>query len=180
MTAADRVWQNKGNIYKTKVVIRDEDGRTLNVGKDYDSVLAYEYSRDTVLSDGTLRRAGEHVTAQDIIPAGTVIRVTAAAKGSNYSGTVSCVYRITKAEIGKAVITIPTQTYTGRAIKPENEIKIKLNGQILPTENYTITGYSNNINKGTATVTISGINDCGGTKTAKFKIKGKGLLWWWR
>ena len=180
MTAVDRVWQNKGNIYKTKVVIKDEDGRALNAGKDYDSTLTYAYSSDTVLSDGTLREAGEHVAAQDIIPAGTVIRVTAAAKGSNYFGTVSCVYRITKADIGKAAVTIPAQSYTGRAIMPENEIRIKMNGKILPEENYQITGYSNNINKGTATVTISGINDCGGTKTAKFKIKGKGFLWWWR
>ncbi|MBD5524983.1 MAG: hypothetical protein HDR04_11330 [Lachnospiraceae bacterium] len=180
MTAADRVWQNKGNIYKTKVVIKDENGMALSAGRDYDSAFTYEYNSDTVLSDGTLRYACERITAQDIIPAGTVIRVTAAAKGSNYTGTVSCVYRITKADIGKAVVTIPTQTYTGRAITPENEIRIKLNGQILPAENYKITGYGNNINKGTATVTISGINDCGGTKTAKFKIKGKGLLWWWR
>lgn len=180
MTAVDRVWQNKGNIYKTKVVIKDEDGRALNAGKDYDSALTYAYSSDTILSDGTLRKAGENVAAQDIIPAGTVIRVTAVAKGSNYSGTVSCFYRITKADIGKAAVTIPAQTYTGRAVMPENEIKIKLNGQILPGENYQVTGYSNNINKGTATVTISGINDCGGTKTTKFKIKGKGFLWWWR
>lgn len=180
MTAADKVWQNKGNVYKTKVVIKDENGKALNAGRDYESAFIYEYNSDTVLSDGTLRYVGERVAAQDIISAGTVIRVTATAKGSNYSGTVSCVYRITKADIGKAVVTIPAQTYTGRAITPENEIRIKLNGQILPTENYKITGYGNNINKGTATVTINGINDCGGTKTAKFKIKGKGLLWWWR
>lgn len=180
MTAADKVWQNKGNIYKTKVVIKDENGMALSAGKDYDSALIYEYSSDTELSDGTLRYAGDRVAVRDIIPAGTVIRVTASAKGSNYSGTVSCVYRITKADIGKAMVTIPAQTYTGKAITPENEIKIKLNGQILPTENYKITCYGNNINKGTATVTISGINDCGGTKTAKFKIKGKGFLWWWR
>lgn len=180
MTAADRVWQNKGNIYKTKAVIKDENGMALSAGKDYDSAFIYEYNSDTKLSDGTLRYAGDRVAVQDIIPAGTVIRVTATAKGSNYSGTVSCVYRIVKADIGKAVVTIPAQTYTGKAIMPENAIRIKLNGQILPTENYKITGYGNNINKGTATVTISGINDCGGTKTAKFKIKGKGFLWWWR
>lgn len=180
MTAADRVWQNKGNIYKTKAVIKDENGMALSAGKDYDSAFIYEYNSDTKLSDGTLRYAGDRVAVQDIIPAGTVIRVTATAKGSNYSGTVSCVYRIVKADIGKAVVTIPAQTYTGKAIMPENEIRIKLNGQILPTENYKITCYGNNINKGTATVTISGINDCGGTKTAKFKIKGKGFLWWWR
>ncbi len=180
MTAEDRVWQNKGNIYKTKVVIKDENGKALNAGKDYAGNFIYVYDSDTQLSDGTFRYAGEQITAKDIIPAGTVIRVTASAKGSNYAGTVSCVYRITKANIGKAVVTVPAQTYTGRAITVENDIRIKLNGQILSEENYRITGYSNNINKGTATVTISGINDCGGTKTVKFLIKGKGLLWWWR
>lgn len=180
MTAADRMWQNKGNIFKTKVVIKDENGKALNAGKDYDRNFTYAYNSDTELSDGTARYAGDSVTAQDIIPAGTMIRITAAAKGSNYSGTVSCVYRITKADIGKAVVKIPVQTYTGRAITLENEIKIKLNGQLLPGENYKITGYSNNINKGTATVTISGINDCGGEKTVNFRIKEKGFLWWWR
>lgn len=180
MTAADRVWQNKGNIYKTKVAIEDENGKKLIAGKDYDSAFTYEYDSDTILSDGTLRYARERIMAQDIIPAGTVIRVTAAAKGSNYAGTASCVYRIAKADIGRASVTIPAQTYTGRAVTVENEIRIKLNGKTLSEDNYRIAGYRNNVNKGTASVTISGINDCGGKKTVNFKIRGKGFLWWWR
>lgn len=59
-------------------------------------------------------------------------------------------------------------------------IEVKLNKRILSAENYEVAGYSNNINKGTATVTIKGINDCGGVKTVKFKIKKKSFLWWWR
>ena len=106
--------------------------------------------------------------------------MTVTAKGRYYTGTVSGIYRIARADLGKAKVTIPAQIYTGREIRPESEIQVKLNGQILDQDNYDITGYSNNINKGTATVTIKGKNDCGGVKTAGFKIKGKGFLWWWR
>lgn len=180
MTAADKVWQNKKNIYRTKVIIRDTDGKALSAGKDYEKLLRYSYGADTVLSDGTLRKEGEEVLDSDILPAGTVVCVTANAKGSNYTGALSCSYRITKADIGKAKVTVPAQTYTGREIRPDEEIRVKLGGKILSEDNYEIAGYANNINKGTATVTIKGRNDCGGVKTVKFRIKGKGFLWWWR
>lgn len=180
MSATDKVWQNKKNIYRTKVVIRDADGKALSAGKDYEKLFRYEYGADTTLPDGTVRKAGEEVSGNDILPAGTVIRVTASAKGSNYTGTLTGSYRITAADIGKAKVTIPAQTYTGREIRPDQEIQVKLNGQVLSEDNYVITGYANNINKGTATVTIKGRNDCGGVKTVKFKIRGKGFLWWWR
>ncbi|MDE5717084.1 MAG: RICIN domain-containing protein [Lachnospiraceae bacterium] len=180
MSAADRVWQNRGKIYQTKVVIRDVDGKALSAGRDYEKLLRYEYGADVTLPGGTVRRAGEEVSGNDILPAGTLLRVTATAKGDNYTGEVSCCYRIAKADIGKAKVTIPAQTYTGREIKPDGEMQVKLNGQILSEDNYEVTGYANNINKGTATVTIRGRNDCGGVKTVKFRIKGKGFLWWWR
>lgn len=180
MSASDKVWQNKKNIYRTKVVIRDVDGKALSAGRDYEKLLRYEYGAAVTLPDGTVRMAGEEVSGNDILPAGTLLRVTASAKGTNYTGTVSCDYRITKADIGKAKVTIPAQTYTGREIRPDGEMQVKLNGRILSGDNYEITGYTNNINKGTATVTIKGKNDCGGVKTVKFRIKRKGFLWWWR
>lgn len=95
MSASDKVWQNKKNTYRTKVVIRDVDGKALSAGRE---------------------------------------------------------------------------------IRPDGEIQVKLNGQVLSGDNYEITGYTNNINKGTATVTIKGRNDCGGVKTVKFRIKRKGFL----
>lgn len=178
MSAADRVWQNKQNSYRTKVVIRDVDGRALSAGKDYEKRLRYEYHENTILTDGTVREAGEEVDARDILPAGTVIRVTAFAAGGNYTGALTGSYRITKTDIGRAKVTIPAQTYTGSEVRPDQQIQVKLNGQILSGDKYEITGYANNINKGTATVTIKGRNDCGGVKKVKFRIKGKGFLWW--
>lgn len=181
LTATDKVWQNKANIYKTKITINDVDGKALSAGKDYDKNIVYTYDATTTLADGTVKKAGTIVDAKDIIPADTVIRVTASAnKNGNYHGTVSGTFRITKADISKATVKIPAQTYTGKAIEPDDKIEIKLNKKSLSKENYEIVGYSNNINKGTATVTIKGKNDCGGTKTVKFKIKQKGFLWWWR
>lgn len=181
LTATDKVWQNKANIYKTKITIKDVDGKALSSGKDYDKNIVYTYDATTTLADGTVKKAGTIVDAKDIIPSDTVIRVTASAnKNGNYHGTVSGTFRITKADISKASVKIPAQTYTGKAIEPDDKIEIKLNKKSLSKENYEVVGYSNNINKGTATVTIKGKNDCGGTKTVKFKIKQKGFLWWWR
>ncbi len=180
MSASDKVWQNRKNRYQTKVVIRDVDGKALDAGKDYEKLLTYAYHENVTLSDGTVRRAGEEVSGSDILPAGTVIRVTASAKGGNYTGTLTGSYRIVKSDIGRAGVRIPAQTYTGREIRPDKEMQVKLNGKVLSSDNYEITGYTNNINRGTATVTIRGRNDCGGVKTVRFKIKGKGFRWWWK
>jgi hypothetical protein len=51
---------------------------------------------------------------------------------------------------------LPAQTYIGRVIRPDEEIRVKLGGKISSEDNYEIAGYANNINKGTATVTIRG------------------------
>lgn len=181
LIAMDKVWQNKADNYKTKITIKDVNGKALSAGKDYDKNIVYTYDAMTTLADGTVKKAGTIVDVKDIIPVDTVIRVTTSAnKNGNYHGTVSGTFRITKADISKSLVKIPTQTYTGKAIEPDDEIEIKLNKKSLSKENYEVVEYSNNINKGTATVTIKGKNDCGGTKTVKFKIKQKGFLWWWR
>ncbi len=180
LIAADKVWQNKGNNYKTKLAVKDVDNKVLAAGRDYDKNFVYTYHEDTRLADGTVKTAGTVISAKDIIPAGTVIEVSVHAKGANYYGTISGTYRIAKADISRAAVKIPAQIYTGRAIKPNDEIEVKLNGKVLSKENYEIVNYSNNINRGTASVTIRGKNDCGGTKTVKFTIRSKGFLWWWR
>ena len=38
-------------------------------------------------------------------------------------------------------------------------------------------GYTKNINKGTAKLTVRGIGEYGGTKTASFKIKAQKMSW---
>ena len=55
---------------------------------------------------------------------------------------------------------------------------MKVGKTVLEPEDYEITGYSNNINKGTAKLTIQGIGNYGGTKTVNFTIKAKSIFWW--
>lgn len=187
LTAADKTYQNKKNIYATKITVTDLDGKTLGAGKDYDNkTITYAYRDETVLDNGMVRVAGEILDKEkgDIIPAGTVLKVTVSAKdGGNYTGTLSSEYRITKASIGSASISIPNQIYTGQAITPDkSQVTVKIKKDPVDASQYEIVpdSYKNNIKKGTASVTIQGVDNYGGTKTVKFSIKAKGFLWWWR
>ncbi|MBD5488248.1 MAG: hypothetical protein HDR13_05560 [Lachnospiraceae bacterium] len=181
VTAADKVFQDKKNIYKTTVQVTDTNGKKLAAGKDYDKNMEYSYAEKTRIGK-IYKQAGDLVGADDIIPVGTKINVTITAKGRDYSGEVSGTYRITAASITKAKVSIKDQTYTGKAIELDTKadpqaVYVEVNGTALKPEEYEIVAdsYSNNINKGTAKVVIRGLGNYGGTKTATFKIKGKGL-----
>lgn len=174
VSAADRIYKNKKNIYRTTVRLTDTSGKVLKAGTDYDKKFVYTYQSNTKLENGTDRAAGEAVDKTDIIPAGTIINITITAKGSNYTGTVTGTYRIAGKSISSAKVTIPEQRYTGKEITLSvDQIQVKMDGNVISTKDYEIVGYSNNIKKGTAKVTIHGLNGYGGTKTVSFKIKGK-------
>lgn len=73
------------------------------------------------------------------------------------------------------------ETYTGQAIVlDKSQITVKLKGKIIEQDQYEIVpnSYKNNVKKGTASVTIRGVNNYGGTKTVKFNIRAKGFVWW--
>ena len=174
VSAADRFYKNRSNLYKTTVKLTDVNGKTLSVGKDYDKNIVYTYEK-VAFAEGFTKKAGDPVDKSDIIPAGTLIRVTVKGSG-NYTGDVSGTYRIAQQNISGAKVKIPVQTYTGRQIKPSaSQMEVTVGGQILSPGDYEIVGYSNNIKKGTAKVTIHGLGNYGGTRTATFKIKGKGI-----
>ncbi len=182
VSAADKVYQAKANVYKTKIQVLDMNGKALAAGSDYDKNVVYTYAEyinvgTTDPSDTTARKTGDPVKATDIIPAGALIQVTVNAKGSNYQGTATGTYRFVRADLAKAKVTVPQQTYTGKAIEPKaSDITVTLSGMVLSPNDFTVVGYSNNINKGTAKLTIQGNGNYGGTKTVTFKIKGKSLL----
>ena len=182
LTAADKTYQNKKNIFATKVTITDLNGKVLKAGTDYEKVFTYAYKNETTLGDETVRAAGAAVDKNDIIPAGTVLEVRVSAKGS-YTGTKTGEYRIAQASIASASVSIPKQTYTGQAITPDkDQITVKIKGKPVDASQYEIVpgSYKNNVKKGTASVTIRGVDNYGGTKTVKFTIRAKGFLWWWR
>ncbi len=181
--------KNKGK-FVSKPVITDENGTKLKEKTDY--TLTY-----SLLTEGG---AVELDTKTGIVnEPGSVVRVTITGAG-NYQGEGSVLtadYRITELDFTKATIKIVPKsfTYTGKPVTlTGDDLKITMkvgtgkqtvveelplvtdeNGK---TDGYRIVGYQNNINKGTAQVTLQGCGKYGGTKTVKFYIGTRPFFWW--
>ncbi len=94
--------------------------------------------------------------------------VTITGRG-NYTGTRTTTFRILSKNISNAVIgSIDTQRYTGRDICPSVTVQI---GSTVLVKNvdYTLS-YQDNRSPGTASVTITGMGTCTGSRTVTFKI----------
>lgn len=175
--AADKTYVNKPGAYKSAVKLIDTDGKVLVANRDYNAAVEYAVFRD-----------GQKVvlTNKDIVEAGELVTATVFAKsGSNYKGGKSCTYRVTKSAISSAkVVKIDAQIYTGKAIElEEKDIVIRqtaVSEPLIPGEDYVIVpgSYTNNVNKGTASVIIRGKNNYGGTRKVTFTIKAKSFKWW--
>jgi uncharacterized repeat protein (TIGR02543 family) len=189
MTLADKVYSSAANKYQNSPVIFDPiNGKKLAVNTDYNKVFKYTYDEDVVVQRKNGKKIknvsitkGTEVNKLDIIPKGTIIRMTVEGKG-NYSGSITGTYRIVGASIANAsVAALKTGTlkngvsYNGRLqyIDKESNFTVKIGKtELLPTD-YDIVEYTNNINKGTAKVTLRGRGNYGGTKTITFKINAK-------
>ena len=83
---------------------------------------------------------------------------------------------IAKADLGDVTIgTIADQTFTGSEIKPA--VTVTFNGKAVAADEYSVS-YSDNINAGTATVTLTSRDknfSTTNTKSATFKIVAKAL-----
>ncbi|WP_027216597.1 InlB B-repeat-containing protein [Butyrivibrio fibrisolvens] len=173
LSASDKVYTSTKGNYVTSFAITDSNDKVLSVNTDYDRNVVYSYTEDVTLYDGTSRRAGDIAASTDIVPAGTIMRITAAGKGL-YQGTISGTYRIVSGDVFKASVRVYTQYYTGDEVRPDkSQIEVKLGGVILSAEDYEIVSYENNVSKGTAKLTIKGVGDYGGTKTVSFTIAAK-------
>lgn len=94
-------------------------------------------------------------------------------KGS-YKGSYTVNFKILPCAISKAGIRkIIDQRYNGNEIKPSVSLTYKCKTLKKGTD-YTVS-YSNNINAGTATVTITGIGSYEGTASTTFQIKPRSL-----
>lgn len=175
----DKVFQNRVNKYQSAPKVIDRNGKALKNGTDYEKIFAYTYAEATTLADGELKAAGDPVGSKDILPVGTVVRVTVTGKNS-YTGTLSGTYRITAKSITKASVTVQPQIYTGLEVKPGKDqiTKITVGRDTLQEDDYEIIDYTNNIKKGTAKMIIKGVGDYGGTKTVTFKITARKIAWW--
>ena len=189
MVVGDVVYQKKAGICKPSITLYDRDGKKLKSNTDYHKKVTYTYAKDvevTQMADkkttvSVTRLQGEAVDAKDIIPVGA--EITATVTGiKNYAGTEdspstqSATFKFIAGNIAKAKVTVATQTYTGKVVEPtKNDITVKVGKVTLEKTDYEIVGYSNNVKKGTAKVTIRGIGNYGGEKTATFKINSKSM-----
>jgi hypothetical protein len=151
------------------------------IGKTSLSNLKIILSKTSYVYDGTVKKPtvtiqnnGEILSTDDYSVsysdnknAGTAT-ITITGTG-NYIGTVKKTFKITKASLNLAKIAnIATKTYTGTAIKPSVTLTYK-NKTLKQGSDYTLS-YSNNINAGTATVTIKGKGNYTDTVKKTFKI----------
>jgi len=141
-----------------------------------DSIKYQTYTGSPITPDITVRAGGVilsknihyTVTYKNNINAGTAT-VTITGKGLYSGSTATATYKINPGQISETSIPeIRMQKYTGHAIEPDVTVKDGNNTLICNTD-YTLK-YSNNINAGTAVVTVTGKGNYTGTKTATFKI----------
>ena len=106
------------------------------------------------------------------INAGTAT-ITITGKG-NFTGTTSKTFSISaRAMSDTSVANISSQTYTGNVITPWPTITYNTKTLKKDTD-YTLS-YSNNINAGTATITITGKGNFAGTTSKTFSISARAM-----
>ena len=106
------------------------------------------------------------VSYTDNLNAGTAQAVLTG-KG-NFTGSVSKAFEILKASVAGAEITVPDVVYTGSEVEPA--LQVTLGGRaLIPDEDYTAV-YMSNTQVGTATVTISGVNNYKDAASETFAI----------
>lgn len=169
VSVADVAYQNKKGKYISVPVVTEADGTKLANNKDFTCTYS--------LSDGTI------LTKNDVVDAGEQVKVTITAKGPNYTGETNNSYEVKVQDLSKAKVTVKAQVYTGEEIKLDaSDFTIKVGDTTLKEgKHYYIDedSYKNNIDKGTASVTIVGMGNYGGKKTVDFKITGRAVAWWW-
>ena len=140
--------------------------------KPYISVY---YGGTTSTTARTLLTENVHYTLSysSNINAGTATVTATAKAGSGYSGSVSKTFNI-KYNLSNATVTTTPAAYAydGRAKQPT--VTVKVGYATVPTSDYIVT-YSNNINAGTATATVTArtYGTSMGSNTAYFTITGK-------
>ena len=164
------VFADKVGNFVSKINIYDEGWSKLTPGVDYEKITYYK--GDTALNPSKDRiRNGENVKA--------VIR----GMGNYKDGYYFYIAPGTKAQtigqydppknISSCTFTLRDYTYKmGSEVRPNTgyNLVVKDNGKTVSDANYTVIGYENNTEIGTAAIIIQGRNKYKGTYRVKFRI----------
>ncbi len=188
ITNKDVVYQKKAGNFKKAFVLTDTNKKKLEAGVDYEKKMVYTYETDAQIQQFTdakkkkttslVRRKGEAVQNADIVPVGTLIRVTIAGKGYYKDTVKEEIYKISKADISKAEITVKKLTYEGSwQTRPTKDlITIKLGKTVLENGDYRIVDYSwpSKLNE-KGWIDLQGVGNYGGTKRVTYQFKSRSM-----
>lgn len=146
ITGVDASYTYTGAAIQPTVTVKDTDISELKLNTDY----TVKYG-DNVSGTGTVTISGI----------------------GNYAGTVELTFTITAANMIEVSGVQDSYTYTGEPITPEVTVKDSSGLQLVKGTHYTVT-YKDNLNVGTATVTVTGLGVYAGqTKVVTFEIAAK-------
>lgn len=184
--ACDIVYANNLNAGTASITITGKGNYSGTITKTFD-ITPIRLEDATIEPIGEQPWRGGAVTPVPVIKAGDIELVvnrdftvaysdntgtgtaTAVITGKgNCTGTVTLTFTIVMVILPEMVSAIPDQPYTGSAIEPG--ITVASTGvTLVRNENYSVE-FSNNVNAGTATVTIKGLKGIQGEVTTSFKI----------
>lgn len=177
----DKVYTGKPNLYTSKPIVSVK-GVLLKT-----SEYTTTYYKDSKLTD-KITSKNKVVLDEGQESVKVYVKIVGkgnyAPSGNEYAKAEYQVCRKNGYDLSEARITlwendikITKTEYTGLAIEPVVKVEVK-NGKVweeVPADAYQVY-YSNNINKGTASVTVSANGeDFAGSKTVKFKIVAKNI-----
>ena len=162
-------------IYRAKM-----EDCTVNV-----SGSGYTYTGSAITPQITVKQGARKLAAgtdysvkyQNNVNAGTA-KIIVTGKG-NYTGTATKTFVIQPLNLEKCDVSLPdgdSYAYTGEEVRPA--VSVKYNGTQIsfePSRTFSL-DYQNNIECGTATVTVKGAGNLTGKKTLQFKIEEK-FIW---
>lgn len=175
--ANDKVENLKKNGWKQSYKVYDADGKTL-ANSDY-LVKDVKYTWNGI----------DLLTVPDIpVPRGQEVTISITLTGPNYEPrSITGSYRILEPgyDISKATIQLAAQYYTGEELLITDQSQItkatikigKETRELVLNQDFEVVpgSYISNVKKGTAKVTLRGINAFGGTKTVTFKIAERNI-----
>lgn len=166
-----------GTIYKNYAIKADLGQYGVIAGIADQVYSGYQLTPSITLTcGGSLLNEGSDytVTYANNTNVGRATVMAHATGNSFYVGTATSGFNISNAAGGMQITGYASAyTYTGYAITPD--VVVTMNNRVLNRgTDYTVS-YANNINVGTATMTVNGIGSYSGSKTINFTIEAKNI-----
>lgn len=88
----------------------------------------------------------------------------------NYTGTASAMYTISQTDLSDCTVSLSQNKYTYDGTEKKPTVTVSMGSvALLEGTDYTVS-YSNNVDAGTAEVTVTGMENCTGTQTVSYSI----------